>query len=240
MVVEKTFSVLFLILFAFLSHGADVYWKSDVIQVFNSTRALISNSTFHHFLIASNITITANGMINNDGGAFRLLVRATSVNLYDLIGYSPCFDPSVGELEFLAGIGKTPLNSVSIGRISTTIGNAFTLKAKRYYKTVGSQSSAASFLLIMESHQMQSVHASFVTTGCQPLRTVGYWNDPFQWDGGVVPTSSSHVVLPSKAGVVLLQNDVQVSSLVADGGYIVAHYSGCPAGWSTEPGASTG
>jgi hypothetical protein len=217
--------------------SADISWKDDVIQVYNSTRMLISNATFHHYLLASNITISSNGLLNNDGGAFRLVVKAATTDLYDLAGYSPCFDPlSVGEVGFLERISKTSLQSLSPGRVSTTIGSAFTLKAKKYLKTSGNGNALISFHVIMETHQLRDVRVQFVTDGCRPLRTIGNWNDPSQWFGGSIPRSSDNVIFTKKAGVIVLPSDVQVASLVSRGGYFIAHYSGCPSGWSAEPG----
>jgi hypothetical protein len=47
------------------------------------------------------------------------------------------------------------------------------------------------------------VEISASTSNCSVLRSVGYWNDPLQWEGSLVPSSSgATVIFPKSTGVV--------------------------------------
>jgi hypothetical protein len=251
-------------IFATLGSGSVISWKHDNIVVTNTTRTLVANAQIHHYVNALNMTIHANGPINNDGGSFRLVVSVNVTQYYDanhhnIYARSVCMDTSIGETEFIQTIQSTPVQltmHIPYGaNYPKTIDDLFLVRGRRYFSKKGTNVTRTAFHAILDNSKfgnydiinvdkslsnwrIASLSVNFVTDGCARMRTVGHWNDASQWIGGVVPSSSSNVIFPNNSGVVVLDSNVSVTSLQMYGGYILAHKTECPTGWSAQPGNS--
>jgi hypothetical protein len=244
-------------------NSATVTWKADIFSLDIVTteqlvRADHSNdvkTTLANHSWVSLIDISANGPIYRDTvGQFRLKFTAYDSSTSYYIGTSGCISIADSEDAAKMLLQQTMMTAYYIIDGEAERGEASLLNellhintAKRNDLATDLLSQLTSFTIVMDAYKNTTTSPLSVNTlqvsvdyiGCSPMRTEGNWNDGFRWDTGSAPTSTDSVVIPALAGVLQLQNDVQIQSLTVVGGIIKGYHTYCPTGWSIDPQGSS-
>ena len=224
-----------------------------------------SNELYNNVTLLSELTIQANGLIYNQLkgkslGHFRYHFH-WSYN--DLVwnGTSACIQIGLNGADIQELLSNTniivykDLTEVS----TTTVGELFNMKMKRFqnvatFKTtyqmyidinptriyalgndtfIHNQTTPFAPLLRSVNFTIDSIN--IITHQCLTPQCVRKWNDNSTWVGSVVPTSDNSVHFPLKAGVVEVDNDIDIRQLIMENGILVGHLTSCPVGWSINP-----
>eukprot|EP00981_Chlorochromonas_danica_P009021 scaffold2421_cov171-Ochromonas_danica.AAC.11 len=86
------------------------------------------------------------------------------------------------------------------------------------------------------SRPMTITNVTLITypTVCQLTRTVGNWDDPQRWSLGRIPNATDHVLIPLHTGVIVMQKNIQLSSLMIEDGTLQGYQTECPESWTAS------
>ncbi|RYH01486.1 hypothetical protein EON65_48350 [archaeon] len=215
-----------------VSYGAQISRVADIIGFRTNTISTNQNGS----AVLSFVTnITANGDFyeNKDGGHFQLRISLVqgSVVLY---AQSDCLYAYESQDYFSSQIAQTPIsyyvNDLPLG---FTTKDYFDVSGSKYESGAGDH--IVSFVLALTpTKNMQAANFTLSTTGCRKLRTGSSWSNAKRWQGGVVPTAADDVTLPVDSGVIIMDGNVTLKSLVVYDATIVGHKTQCSRTWTTS------
>lgn len=211
-------------------------YRSDVIQTsftpINEYNIVTNNASilYSEYLFK----VIANGDIYRyDGGHFKIQFIAKSTANETFAGYTDCITVGLDSDSVKKILDETIVFNqngtiVYLKQITST-------SVKHYGNGREDSNFTTSYAIISKAAKLRSFFMSVSLSGCKPIRTVSNWNDSYNWLDGVVPTSSDEVTFPQGVGVVVLTNNVTVTSFTMNDGLIIAQYESCPDGWSLSP-----
>jgi len=197
------------------------------------------------------VNVNSNGIIHEEDtkGHFRLQIRTTNRNGIERTGSTSCINVASASRSVMNTVKSSLLyytEGALTGEVDTelnvTVGSLFKVTSKRYYDVGNNMKDyRTSFeILFVNSRNMSSLNVSIDYDDCAPIRTVGQWEDSFNWDTGAVPSSADDVIFGALAGVAKINADVAIQSLAMTGGWIIGHDTYCPQGWAVEPRGTHG
>jgi hypothetical protein len=200
-----------------------VKWIADTI-----------NFTVLEYLNKHIVHIFSNGKIYpNEVGHFRLNVTSVDSKKNNYSGVTACIQINAGANELVEIMRSMLTDSVF------SIKNVFSdVKVKKYLKLSNSSYMETSFAISLVNSsntiKLSTTTISLSFYNCAKAKTVGLWNDKKRWQINKIPGISDSVIFPDNSGVILIQNNVTVSSLTMYDGIIESYATGCPHGWSID------
>lgn len=207
-------------------------WRTDAVNISSEAVQGIRPWTF-------SVVAQANGeFFAEKTGHFRLSIMIETEDFGSATGLSECIELSSSVAKMKTSISETVMMSHTGEELKLSA--VVSINAKKYGNGKVESSYRTVIDLLFDSSIAYSLSVELDFNDCLPLRTVGHWDDPANWNGGAVPTNLSHVYFPINSGVAIISADVVLKSLNMLGGYIIAQTSGCAYGWSPFMNGSQG
>jgi hypothetical protein len=226
MVTAMLFWLLFLLLGSHSGETATVTWKADDITLKSTDITFIGPWYIYITLQSSNQTI-----YTGDGGHFRYSFLAETALSGSYYGLSSCISLAASDTEIVQAISGTSLVSTNDTSYAISLSDLFDVSVETgsVYRS-GIQ--IITHNLTLDSPETLYLSGNFSTDGCATARSVGLWSSNERWVDGAVPTESDSVVIPEGSGVILMEDDISVSSLYIFGGLLLGYSTSCPSGWT--------
>ena len=171
-----------------------------------------------------------------DGGHFRLNISGVSLTYGKFHGLTSCIEIGTGGTHVRTVIVTT---EIAYTEKPVLLGDVVDIKVKRYGNGKVTSNFTTRYVIQFSGRDVQSLSVTRTESECAPLETCGFWNDPANWANGFVPTRDDRAYFSPRSGKVILTEDVTLRSFRVDGGFFIAHETGCPNGWSVSPADSS-
>lgn len=216
------------------SSTSSIVWKTDNIQFDSNMNHTAGSKTWKY-----NIHIKSNGPIypvKTGHISFRFNISINNLPMVN--AYTPCLRLTAPFQDYTDILGST-----IVGRYPLSVGDdlpmsrVFAIEVQKYFENyLNSTTRGITGFSIKLTSKMSvtSVTATYLTSQCEKIRTIGLWHDPHRWDLNRVPSSADDVLLPTGTGVIQVTEDITVSSLHINDGTLLLQQSNCPIGWSAD------